>query len=165
MEKIFVTSDNRATLVCNACGNRQRRDVSRFTGLQQEVRLKWRCTCGEVNRVVLERRNFIRIIVNLRGTFSFYSQDGRFSMAPMVVVNLSRGGLQFKREAYRRTHPFQEGDHLTVQFDLDDKNKSSITREVVVSTIRKDGTVGAEFLSKEHYDPLGTYIAFSGHPN
>jgi hypothetical protein len=98
--------------------------------------------------------------VNLSGKFSFYSQDGKFSMVPLVVVDISRGGLQFKRRTGLAKYPFQEGDHLTVQFDLDDQDRSSVYREVGVRAIRKDGSVGAEFVSKEHYDRLGPYLLY-----
>lgn len=165
MKKIFLKSDNKAALVCDACGKRRWKDVSRFAHLEQEVRLKWTCTCGEINRVVLERRNFIRVKVKLPGTFSFYATNGKFSMAPLFVVNVSQGGLRFDRRTSAGRYPFREGDHLSVQFDLDDKNASSVSRDVVVRTIFKDGTVGAEFVSKEHYDPLGFYLAFAGFPN
>ncbi len=160
MKKIFVKSDNMATLVCDGCGKRYRRDVSRFTRLEREVRLKWTCPCGAINRATLERRNHIRFKVNLSGKFSFYSQDGKFSMVPLVVVDISRGGLQFKRRTGLGRYPFQEGDHLTVQFDLDDQDRSSVYREVGVRAIRKDGSVGAEFVSKEHYDRLGPYLLY-----
>jgi hypothetical protein len=160
MKKIFVKSDNRATLVCDGCGKRHRKDVTRFTRLKQEVRLKWTCPCGAVNRAVLERRHFVRFKVNLSGKFSFYSQDGQFSVTPLVVVDISQGGLQFRRRTGLGNYPFREGDQLAVQFDLDDRNRSSIHREVGVRTIREDGSVGAEFLSKEHYDRLGPYLLY-----
>jgi c-di-GMP-binding flagellar brake protein YcgR len=162
MKKIFVKSDNIATLVCDGCGKRRRKDVSRFTRLKQEVRLKWTCPCGAVNRAVLERRNFVRFKVNLSGKFSYHSQDGQHSVAPLVVVDISQGGLLFKRRTGLGSYPFREGDRLSVQFDLDDQNRSSVQREVGVRTIREDGSVGAEFVSKEHYDRLGPYLLYHG---
>jgi hypothetical protein len=77
-----------------------------------------------------------------------------------VVVDISQGGLLFKRRTGLGSYPFREGDRLSVQFDLDDQNRSSVQREVGVRTIREDGSVGAEFVSKEHYDRLGPYLLY-----
>lgn len=162
MKKIFVKSDNMATLICSDCGKQYRKDVSRFTRLKQEIRLKWTCTCGAINRATLERRSYVRFKVNLSGKFSYTSQNGEFSMAPLVVVDISQGGLQFRRRTGLGRYPFREGDQLSVQFDLDDQNRSSVQREVGVRIIRTDGSVGAEFVSKEHYDRLGPYLLYHG---
>jgi len=53
------------------------------------------------------------------------------------------------------------GNKLVVEFHLDDKLRSPVSKEVIVTGI-KDHIVDAEFCSKEHYDRLGPYLHFNG---
>ena len=55
-EKIFVTEDNMAVLECPQCKKGKRVDVSRFKDVRQAVKIKVKCPCGHLFKVILERR-------------------------------------------------------------------------------------------------------------
>ena len=56
-------------------------------------------------------------------------------------------------------HEIKVGDILKLQFTLDDKENSEVTKEVIVRSI-SGNSLGTEFLSLEHYDKLGSYLLF-----
>ena len=150
-ERVFVNGNNVATFVCPKCGKARRTDVSKFSGLDKEVKLKARCGCGYSYSVKLERRKQARKDVNLRGAVF---ERGR--RVPVKVENLSRKGLKLK--LINRTE-FTVGDKVKVEFTLDDKSASKVVREAVVRK-KCPGTAGVEFLTSEHYDKFGAYLLF-----
>lgn len=159
MKKIFVNSKNQAAFRCHACGREEMKDVSRFFSLDKEIRLKWTCACGQANTVMLERRQFFRENVRLPGSYSLDRQDGRTIINPVTIVAISHRGLSFKQGLSSRAPNFQPGDRLQVQFTLDDRLKSVVSREVVVRSV-KGSIVGVEFTSLQHADNLGNYLLF-----
>ncbi|MFO7753546.1 MAG: PilZ domain-containing protein [Desulfobacteraceae bacterium] len=150
-EKVFVNGNNVATFVCPKCGKARRKEVSRFAGLDGEVKLKARCGCGHAYPAVLERRKQARKEVNLRG--AVYDQGKR---VPVKVENLSRKGLKLK--LINRTE-FKVGERVRVEFTLDDASASKVIRDAVVRK-KCPGTAGVEFVNSEHYDKFGAYLLF-----
>ena len=74
----------------------------------------------------------------------------------MEILDLSRSGLRMKINAVAE---IKIGDILKLQFTLDDKQNSKVTKEVIVRSI-SGHSLGTEFLSLEHYDKLGSYLLF-----
>lgn len=159
MKKIFANSRHQATFLCDACGKQVVKDVSRFATLDREIRLKWRCSCGEHSNVMLERRQFVRKSVKLPGAYSFAAPDGRTLSGAVTLLDISQRGLRFKHEGSLRRPALQAGQRLSIRFKLDDEFQTTISREVVVRKISGD-VVGAEFIVREHYDKLGAYLLF-----
>ncbi len=151
--KVFVSKENKANFTCPSCGTVREKDVSKFSEVDQAVKLKCRCVCGEVYSAFLERRRHFRKSLELRGTFT---REGGREKGYMVVTDLSRSGMKLKVPA---KFSFAPGDKLTVSFLLDDKQFSRIEKQVVVRTTGK-GFLGVEFLSTDHYDKLGPYLLF-----
>ena len=75
----------------------------------------------------------------------------------MTVTDISRTGLRIKLNFPK---DFVPGDKLTLEFTLDDKERSFVNKEVVVRNA-KGLSVGAEFFITEHYDKLGPYLLFN----
>lgn len=150
-EKVFVNGNNVATFVCPKCGKAKRADVSKFTGLDKEVKLKAKCGCGHSYSAKLERRKQTRKEVNLRG--AVFDRGRR---VPVKVENLSRSGLKLKLT--NRTE-FKVGDKVKVEFTLDDPSASKVIREAVVRK-KCPGVAGVEFVTSEHYDKFGAYLLF-----
>ncbi len=93
--------------------------------------------------------------LNLAGRFT--SMDHHFS-GEMTVTHLSIPCLQMKLNK----HPqFAVGQKLHVEFNLDDKPRSQVDKEIIATHIH-DLCVEADFCSKEHYDRLGPYLHFNG---
>ncbi len=149
--KAFVTQEAKITITCPKCKKKQDKDVSQFMDIDQAVRLKTTCPCGHVFRIDLERRNFVRKPVRLNGTIHYDGQQ-----YPAVVADLSRKGLNIRITDAIDVTP---GDKIQITFVLDDANHSRVSKEL---TVRKagPGTIGAEFVSLDHYDRLGPYLLF-----
>ena len=150
-EKVFVNGNNVATFVCPKCGRARRANVSKFAGLDKEVKIKAKCGCGHSYSAKLERRKQTRKEVNLRG--AVFDRGRR---VPVKVENLSRSGLKLKLTS--RTE-FKVGDKVKVEFTLDDPSASKVVREAVVRK-KCPGVAGVEFVTSEHYDKFGAYLLF-----
>ncbi len=94
-------------------------------------------------------------LLSLPGIF-ISSNEG--DKGQMTVIHLSIVKMRMKLKFEPN---FAVGDTLQVEFNIDDKPRSLISKNVTVSAI--DGyNVDAEFQSKEHYDKLGPYLHFNG---
>ena len=51
-------------------------------------------------------------------------------------------------------------DKIVLEFVLDDSSHSTVTKEVIVRTMRRP-EFGLEFVDRDHYDKLGTYLLFN----
>ncbi len=149
--KIFVASSGKASFKCPECGKTRLLDVSKFCSLNKKIRLKYKCKCGCSSSLELERRKHIRKKVNLKAELVFKNKTCR-----ATVIDISRLGLKIRAE---KELDLEIGTRLVVNFVLDDATSSRVSKEVVVRTV-KGNDVGAEFLSRDHYDKLGPYLLF-----
>ncbi len=152
-EKVYIGENNMATFRCPQCDKSKTADVSRYRHIQTAVRVKLKCPCGHAYTVLLERRKHVRKNLNLPGHFYHNKSSQRGSM---TVTDLSRSGLRLKLNF---KCDVQVGDKLMLEFTLDDKQHSLVSKEVIVRSIT-DTNIGAEFTAKEHYDKLGSYLLF-----
>ncbi len=76
----------------------------------------------------------------------------------ITVTNIARSEIQFKTVAQ---HNLTQGSVVTLEFALDDKLSSPISRKVTATDIQNK-TILADFPDRNHYDRLGPYIAFNG---
>jgi CheY-like chemotaxis protein len=93
--------------------------------------------------------------LNLPGVFATSDKEKR---GQMTVNNLSITDI---RMLFKLKPELIVGNKLVVEFHLDDKLGSPVSKEVIVTGI-EDNIVDAEFCSKEHYDRLGPYLHFNG---
>lgn len=152
-KKVFVGQNNIATFQCPKCNKSKTADVSRYMNIDVAVRFKPKCPCGYSYTVLLERRKHVRNNLNLPGRYSFSKGNERGSA---LIVDLSQSGLRIKLNF---KIDIQVGDKLTVEFNLDDAEESNIRKEMVVRSIN-DLHLGTEFVSKDHYDKLGSYLLY-----
>ncbi|MFW5930130.1 MAG: PilZ domain-containing protein [Desulfosalsimonas sp.] len=157
--KAFITSENKATITCPACKRSVTKDVSKFRDADKFIKLKAHCPCGHSYTVFLERRQQYRKSVELRGTYKNRFPDGSTKSSghwgTMTVVDISRTGIRMKLNV---TPTFKPGDRISVEFRLDDANKSLIKRDVTVQNI-KGSYVGATYAMAQSYDNIiGFYL-------
>lgn len=155
-EKIFVTEDNMAVLECPQCKKGKRVDVSRFKDVRQAVKIKVKCPCGHLFKVILERRKSFRKNVNFPGTYTHVLPDYREDKGGITVKDLSRSGVKIKLNVKKE---FKPGDILLVEFQLDDKQRSRIKKDAVIRKI-SDPYLGLEFKSIDSSDPSDKAIGF-----
>jgi len=149
---IYVTSELKATFACEACGKSYTKDVSKFIGHKARVRLKYKCKCGHIAGVMLERRRIIRKEVHLKGVLVQNQKQ-----YPGVITDLSPNGIRFKtlEKALIKVDNTAE-----VKFTLDNPNHSKVRRNIRVRKAFSEYSFGCEFEDTDHFDDLGKYFLF-----
>ena len=150
--KTYVRPDNTAVINCPHCGFQKAVPVVNYKGSKSSLKIK--CSCKKVFTVNLEFRKRVRKRTNLRGTYTNHSKNKR---GKIVIRNVSVDGLEF---ASMDVSQFKIEDELTIEFTLDDAQRSEVTKDVIVRDVR-ERTVGCEFERSGDlaFDgPLGFYI-------
>ena len=139
--KSHVYSDGTTTITCPVCSNLKRTSVA--TLKYEKHVLKVRCRCKTIFRVLLDYRSHYRKPVNLSGTYTtLYQYDKCKGLAQ--ITNISTGGLQYRVVGWNRLHP---GSILDLDFQLDDKNCSTIKKQSLVCYVHSN-LIGCEFIDK-----------------
>ncbi len=140
VEKVFVSADSTATFVCPECSRARTEDVSLYLEADRPLKAKISCKCGHRFETMVDRRKHYRKPTNLVG---IYLIEEKAVTGQMTVKDISRGGLKF----HIHTKPaFQVGNRVVVEFRLDDRNKTMVSKPVIIRKI-KEGYVGAQFIS------------------
>ena len=151
--KVYVRPDDTAVISCPHCNCQKTVPVGSCKGSKCRVKIK--CKCGDVFPVDLEFRKKVRKKVKLLGKFTNYSQKN--IRGDIIVKDLSMSGVQFVTMDIEK---LKIGDEITVSFKLDNAERSTIKKEVIVKNINKNN-VGCEFEMSSEYapdGPLGFYI-------
>lgn len=151
--KTYVRPDNTAVITCPHCNRQKTVPVDAYKGSKSHIKIK--CGCKNVFTVNLEFRKRQRKRTSLRGTYINNSQ--RNKRGSLVIRNISVSGLEFST---LDTHDFKVEDELTIEFNLDDEQRSLITKDVIVRDVR-ERSVGCEFERGGEFafdGPLGFYI-------
>ena len=152
--KVFVTQEGDATFSCPSCSEVRFRNVDQFMQKATAVRVKCKCSCGHEYIAELERRRFVRKLLELSG---IYREIGGERQGLVTVMDISRSGLRM----HLNVNPgLPEGARIEVEFRLDDRERSLIRREGLVR-YACGLDIGIEFDSFDHYDKLGPYLAFN----
>ena len=157
-QKIYLTESDKVTFECPKCHASKNADISKYKKMTSSVTLKVKCPCGNVYSVTLERRKHYRKETKFPGIFTFRPLVGNDQKGPMTVLDISKGGLKFKMLS---TPIFIRGDIIEVEFNLDNKNRTQIKKQVYVRNI-KDNFIHVEFCSFNTNDSgdkaLGFYL-------
>ena len=129
IQKIYVDTDNNATLLCPHCGTSKTVNVEKFK--KRGDPLKIRCTCRETFSVTFEFRKAHRKETNLVGHYCRLPARGDW--LGMTVRNISSTGVGF--ETYS-PHDLGKDDEVRVRFTLDDAKQSEIERDAIVRVIK-----------------------------
>ena len=151
--KIYVSCDDTAVISCPHCGCQKKVPVGSYKGKKSRVKIK--CGCKNVFTVTLEFRKKVRKKTNLSGKFTNHSQKN--IRGDIVVKNLSMNGLNFVSMDIDK---FMNGDEITVSFKLDNGDRATIKKDVIVRDIHEN-SVGCEFEKSCDYapdGPLGFYV-------
>lgn len=149
---VFVTPEQTATFACESCGNSNTKDVSKFVRHKARVRLKYKCKCGHIFSVILERRRVIRKEVRLKGVLTQNRKQ-----YPGVITDLSPNGIRFETLGKAL---IKEDNRAEVKFTLDNPNRSEVRRHIRIRNAFSEYSFGCEFEDTEHFDDLGKYFLF-----
>ncbi len=152
--RVFLNDRGEGTFICPVCEKGVIRDLSQFTESQTAVRLKCKCSCGNIYRVLVERRRHFRQTVSLVGMFTFKGNNGRPTKGLIKIRDISKSGIQFSVNSMPE---FKVGDRLTIEFTLDDEDRSQIREDGIVQRIHSN-VIGFSFKTTDHYGKLGQYL-------
>jgi hypothetical protein len=121
-------------------------------GKTVQVRCK---SCGHDFNVMFDARSRYRKDTTLEGHY-IRKDPGRDEFGQVAIYDLSQGGLRFEPAAKAT---FREGEVLTIEFRLDDNQKSTIRTRVVVRSVG-ERDIGAEFVAMDDHTRkiLGFYL-------
>ena len=156
-EKVFIYKDNKAIIICPKCEKSKAIDVSEELGSKYLVQLQHKCSCGYLAIVLLERRKRHRKTTNLKGAYSCLVSEEQEAKGSMTIQDITRAGLSFMLDE-SASQKLNMGDNLLFEFHLDDKSRSLIKKEGLISNMRGP-YIGVEFSSVDLYDrALGQYM-------
>ena len=151
--KLFIHDNDTITITCPECKKTKNMPVSRFKG---RTRAKIKCTCGNTIPIQLEKRRYYRKETDLSGKYRvIQTRNNPPDSGTMTVADISKNGVRLRFSAF----PFIEiGDILNIQFNLDDKNRSFVDRNVVIQNIDAP-YAGAKFHRPHELDNvIGFYL-------
>jgi len=152
--RVFINDRGEGTFICPACSKGVIKDLSEFSEAQSVVRLKCKCSCGNVYRVLVERRRHFRKPVNLAGMFVYQDGQGHQVKGLIRVRDISQSGIRF---SVNSVPEFTVGDRLTIEFTLDDEERSQIRETGRVHRIQTN-MIALTFKNTDHYGKLGQYL-------
>ena len=149
VERAKILNDM-AAFTCPKCIKTKIVNVSKYLYENQQINVRCKCPCGNSFTVFLDRRQFSREDIQLPGIYILYS-DGRESLrGQMIVSDISASGLKITLPERR---DFEVGDLFMVVFNLDDKDRSLIKKEVIVRNIHCLD-IGIEFHSVDEMNKV-----------
>ena len=151
---VLLNEKNEATFICKNCGTGVTRDLSRVIHAQTAIRVKCKCKCGDVFRVLVERRCDFRKIVNLLGMCHYLNDSNLTQKRLIKVLDISHTGLQFSIYGLPE---FKLRDKIIVQVRLDDRENTEMKGRGIVRRIRSN-SVGIEFISIGRPGKLSSYL-------
>ena len=152
--RVFLNENNEATFLCKNCGTGVTRDLSKVIHAQTAIRVTCKCKCGNVFRVLVERRRDFRKRVNLLGMCQYLNASNRTQKRLIKVLDISRKGLQF---SINDMPGFAVGDKVLAGFRLDDINYTEIKVKGAVKRIRSQN-VGVEITAIDRPKKLAFYL-------
>jgi hypothetical protein len=154
-DKIYISSQQMATFVCPKCSRSKTVNVSKYAHLDKLIKVNVKCPCGHVYTSVLEKRKQYRKETHLSGTYIHFL-DGRPANRGLITVkDISANGLKLKLNVELICGI---GDHLDVEFHLDNRDRTLIKKRVIVKNL-SGPYIGVEFGPTEALDKaLGFYL-------
>ena len=151
---VVLNDQKEGIFLCPACENSVVRDLSKVAHAKSAIRVKCNCKCGNIFRVLVERRKNIRKSVNLVGMCHFIDGSGKNKKRLIKIHDISFSGLQFSLNDIPK---FRFGDQIIVDFRLDDRERNEVKEKGIVIRITSK-IVGLQFASEDRCRPLKLYL-------
>jgi len=149
--KIFVDPDDKVLIVCPECNFSKNFSTKQFRNRQFLLKIK--CKCGHCFTVQLEARLHIRKKTEIEGICKFRSTGT--SAWKVILINLSLGGVCLELKG---NHILTVGDKGILEFTLDDRKATAITKQIVVKGISTN-LIRCEFIEDRAYQKaMGFYL-------
>lgn len=152
IQKSFVKTNDTASIRCPDCALVKSIAVGKFRNSRHT--LKTRCSCGSTFLVALDFRRHYRKPTKIIGLYSLIAPPSNGG-GQMQVNNISRSGVAFSVSGQ---HTIQVGQKVLLNFRLDDRKQTELTKKVLVKNIR-DNSIGCEFINPNQIGKdLGFYL-------
>ena len=145
---VHVNEQNKVTILCDQCGNFQSIDADFYKLINESLTVRITCNkCGHNFEIFINFRKTWRKATSLSGICSPIDCSGSCNtidymrVSKITVDNISRTGIGF---TIKSPHHIELGDTLEVKISLDNKQRSTITKQVIVRRI-SNNYIGAEF--------------------
>jgi hypothetical protein len=152
MINVYVNQDNCITFTCPNCNRPASINVD---NLKKKISpLKVRCACETIFNLDIDYRVYYRKNANLSGTYrSIQPYSSRED--DILILNISREGIGFRVFTGQK---IKVGNRLELKFNLDDKKKTPLCKEVEVITVDRD-YIGCHFIDTKNFEQaLGYYL-------
>jgi len=136
--KAHVRENNTATLICPACGAIKHIAAEKFRFGRHTINV--RCRCQQLFTVLLDFRRHYRKQTSLPGTYEIISEGG-IGGGIIHINNISRSGVGFTVSGL---HHIEKDQELLVEFQLNDKRKTTLKKRVQVKSVRQN-VIGCQF--------------------
>ena len=151
LRRFYADKQGNLHISCPICEYVKSVPVSGMSKIVQPARVH--CVCGSVFHCFLEFRRTYRKEVSLPGEYMCLRDKDEGSM---IVQDLSLEGIGFRTMG---PHTMELDDVVEVRFELDDRSRSKIRRQVRVRSVRGRFIVGAMFANLHFRDKaLGFYL-------
>ncbi len=158
IETIYAGEDDAVMLSCASCGKSRRIDISKFKKRNGVVKGKIRCPCGHSQPFLLERRQFTRKPVRLKGSLKQINTETAVSMGEIEILDISRSGMKLNVPV---PHGLKIDAQVIIEFHLDDGKKSFIRKRAWVK-MANESIVGIAFNTHSTADlfdrAIGVYL-------
>ncbi len=149
ISKTYVRANGTAVIVCPNC--KKAKSVSTDNFPQRKLTVNVLCSCSTQFKVHFDYRQTYRKSTDLVGTFTLGTGQKRL----VKIKDLSMGGAQLEVVGFNKFIPGQNG---SIDFVLDDKRHTQITRNFSVETVAGN-RIGCKFKDDTAYNKeLGFYL-------
>ena len=155
-QKVYITHNNLVTFSCPKCKQPRVVDLADHPELEQTDKANVKCPCGHKYSVSIERRKQYRVATNFAGEFRQIVDNREIDRGLMTVIDMSRTGLKIRLNVKR---DLKVGDRLSLEFRLDDAQRTLIQKEVVIKKIF-GLELGVEFTSIHPSNPSDRALGF-----
>lgn len=147
-QRVYPNENGQAVIVCPRCMTHTPIDANPY--MYSHKSLKVGCRCGHKFSVVFDTRKFYRKKLRLAGQYTkLHTDDPEL----ITIEDLSFTGVRFRT---RLSHKVEIDDVLTLDFILDNEQRSRIVKTVRVMYVM-GGVIGAEFRERQAYSTELTY--------
>ena len=147
-QRVFPDERGQALIVCPQCMRHTPIDANPYLGSHKSLKVE--CGCGHKFPVVFDTRNFYRKVLCLPGQYTKLPTD---DPELVTIEDLSYTGVKFRT---RFSHKIEVDDVLTIDFILDNRQRSRIVKTVRVMYVL-GRVIGGEFRDRQAYSTELTY--------
>jgi hypothetical protein len=154
-DKVYISRQQMATFVCPKCSRSKTVNASKYAHLDKLIKVNVKCPCGHAYTSILEKRKQYRKETHLSGTYIHFLDGRPANRGLMTVKDISANGMKLKLNVELIC---DIGDHLDVEFHLDNRDRTLIKKRVIVKNV-SGLYIGVEFGPTEALDKaLGFYL-------